>query len=206
MSNPIPLQPIAFEQLGQLARTVYEALRELGYDRTLTQVTREIPDARDRLVYVGKLTEDAAHTVLSAVETGLPECDSVAARGRELAETLRRRSEGEISELMARAMIKQCADYADRAAAFAESQNKLLSDIMMTQTYQDLSGQVIKKVVDIISRTEAQLLAILVETSKADASEQQDPAVDEGLLSGPQTPDKALKQDDVDDLLASMGF
>ncbi len=202
MSQPIPLQPIAFEQLGHLARTLHEALRELGYDRSLTQVTREIPDARDRLVYVGKLTEEAAHKVLEAVEKGLPECDSVAARGRELAETLRRRSEGEISEVMARAMLKQCGDYAERAANFADGQSTLLSDIMMTQTYQDLSGQVIKKVVDIITRTEAQLLAILIETSKADP--EHPPEVEH--LAGPQVPDKAFKQDDVDDLLASMGF
>ncbi|MDI4635797.1 protein phosphatase CheZ [Pelomonas sp. V22] len=202
MSTPLPLQPIAFEQLGHLARTLHEALRELGYDRTLTQVTREIPDARDRLVYVGKLTEDAAHKVLETVEKGMPECDSVAARGRELAETLRRRSEGEMSELMARAMLKQCADYAERAARFADGQSTLLSDIMMTQTYQDLSGQVIKKVVDIITRTEAQLLAILIETSKADP--EHPPEVEQ--LAGPQVPDKALKQDDVDDLLASLGF
>ena len=73
---------------------------------------------------------------------------------------------------------------------------------MMTQTYQDLSGQVIKKVVDIITRTEAQLLAILIETSKADP--EHPPEVEH--LAGPQVPDKAFKQDDVDDLLASMGF
>jgi len=202
MSNTHPIQPMAFEQLGHLARTLHEALRELGYDRALTQVTQEIPDARERLVYVAQLTEDAAHKVLGAVETGLPECDSVTARGRELAETLRRRSEGEISEVMARAMLKQCADYAERAARFGESQTALLNDIMMTQTYQDLSGQVIKKVVDIITRTEAQLLAILVETSKSDPAHAPEPEA----LAGPQVPDKALKQDDVDDLLASLGF
>jgi len=99
-------------------------------------------------------------------------------------------------------MMSQCADYADRAANFGQSQSELLTDIMMSQSFQDLSGQVIKKVVDIISRTEAQLLEILVVTASVETK-----AEAEGhVLAGPQVPDKALKQDDVDDLLASLGF
>ena len=72
----------------------------------------------------------------------------------------------------------------------------------MTQSFQDLSGQVIKKVVDIITRTESQLLDLLVDTAPPIAGLQRQG----NELQGPQVPDKALKQDDVDDLLASMGF
>lgn len=200
IETPDAVRPDAFNQLGTIARGLLESLRELGFDRSLGAVAAEIPDARDRLTYVGKLTEEAAHKVLATVEQGLPECNQVAERGRELAQTIRRRSQGELSDMMCRAMMKQCADYADRAAAYAERQNGLLMEIMMSQSFQDLSGQVIKKVVDIITRTEAQLLDLLVETSPAAEA-----ASDAGL-QGPQVPDKALKQDDVDDLLASMGF
>jgi chemotaxis protein CheZ len=136
------------------------------------------------------------------VESGLPECNQVSERGRELAQTIRRRAQGELSPMMCKAMMKQCADYADRAADFAQHQNELLTEIMMTQSFQDLSGQVIKKVVDIISRTENQLLSLLVDTAPVPAGGQG--PRDE--LQGPQVPDKAMKQDDVDDLLASMGF
>jgi chemotaxis protein CheZ len=104
--------------------------------------------------------------------------------------------------MMCKAMMKQCADYAERAAGFALHQNDLLTEIMMTQSFQDLSGQVIKKVVDIISRTEGQLLELLVDTAPVIPGGAQSG----GDLQGPQVPDKALKQDDVDDLLASMGF
>lgn len=195
-------RPDAFNQLGAIARDLLESLRELGFDRSLGAVAAEIPDARDRLTYVGKLTEEAAHRVLETVEKGLPECNQVAERGRELAQTIRRRAQGDLSPMMCKAMMKQCADYADRAAGFAQHQNALLTEIMMTQSFQDLSGQVIKKVVDIISRTEGQLLELLVDTAPAAAAG----AASCGELQGPQVPDKALKQDDVDDLLASMGF
>lgn len=195
-------RPDAFNQLGAIARDLLESLRELGFDRSLGAVAAEIPDARDRLTYVGKLTEDAAHRVLATVEKGLPECNQVAERGRELAQTIRRRAQGDLSPMMCKAMMKQCADYAERAAGFAQHQNALLTEIMMTQSFQDLSGQVIKKVVDIISRTEGQLLELLVDTAPVIPGGPQSG----GDLQGPQVPDKALKQDDVDDLLASMGF
>jgi len=196
------VHPDAFNQLGAIARDLLESLRELGFDRSLGAVAAEIPDARDRLTYVGKLTEEAAHKVLATVERGLPECNQVAERGRELAQTIRRRAQGELNPMICKAMMKQCADYADRAAGFAQDQNALLTEIMMTQSFQDLSGQVIKKVVDIISRTENQLLTLLVDTAPPSAVHK-----DGGSeLQGPQVPDKALKQDDVDDLLASLGF
>ena len=191
----------AVEQIGHLARKLHEALRELGYDRALSRVTQEIPDARDRLVYVGKLTEDATHKVLSAVESGLPECEKFQAQAYELAKSLRHRADDGNSAASDRAMFTQCADYVDLTAQFSQRQSEILTDIMMTQTFQDLSGQVIKKVVDIISRTEAQLLQILVDAQPVEME-----APIGASLDGPQVPDKAFKQDDVDDLLASLGF
>jgi len=77
----------------------------------------------------------------------------------------------------------------------------VMSDIMMAQDFQDLSGQVIKKVVLIISHTEQQLLQLLAQSEGTTGE-----AVEFNKLEGPQVPDKAVGQADVDDLLASMGF
>jgi chemotaxis protein CheZ len=83
---------------------------------------------------------------------------------------------------------------------------------MMAQDFQDLSGQVIKKVIDIITRTEMQLVQLLIDSSPSAPAavakpENAEPVtVDNHVLEGPQTADSALKQDDVDDLLASLGF
>ena len=94
----------------------------------------------------------------------------------------------------------QLKAFAERSVEVASLQQDALNDIMMAQDFQDLSGQVINKVIKIISRTEKQLLELLVSTTPPPKVET--PAV----LEGPQTPDKAMKQDDVDDLLASLGF
>lgn len=197
-----PLTPPSVEQIDQLTRTLQSTLQELGYHLKLVEVTQEIPDARDRLIYVGQLTEEAAHKVLATVEKGLPTCSDMVNRGRDMAASIRTMAEGDISADACRAMLAQCAEHVEKSAEFAERQNELLTDIMMTQSFQDLSGQVIKKVVNIITMAEGQLLTML-----ADMSSELDAPVDVGhTLEGPQTPDKALKQDDVDDLMASLGF
>jgi chemotaxis protein CheZ len=82
---------------------------------------------------------------------------------------------------------------------------------MMAQDFQDLSGQVIQKVIDIITRTELQLVQLLVDSSPETVAQEKEQApvalsVDTHVLTGPQTADKALQQSDVDDLLASLGF
>ncbi|UZG44698.1 protein phosphatase CheZ [Caldimonas thermodepolymerans] len=199
----------AFARLGAITRQLHEALIALGAGSELQTVVSEIPDARERLAYVGRMTEDAANKVLNLVDVARPECETVASQGRELADSLRRLAEApDMSVERARAMMKLCAGYAERAASFAQAQHGVLGDIMLSQSFQDLSGQVIKKVIDIITRTEHQLLDLLVDS----APEQQPAAAPApspapaSELAGPQVPDKALKQDEVDDLLASLGF
>lgn len=199
----------AFARLGAITRQLHEALIALGAGSELQTVVSEIPDARERLAYVGRMTEDAANKVLNLVDVARPECETVASQGRELADSLRRLAEApDMSVERARAMMKLCAGYAERAASFAQAQHGVLGDIMLSQSFQDLSGQVIKKVIDIITRTEHQLLDLLVDS----APEQQPAAASApspapaSELAGPQVPAKALKQDEVDDLLASLGF
>ena len=107
----------------------------------------------------------------------------------------------------ARALMGVCGKFADRTAKFAENQASVLSDIMMAQDFQDLSGQVIKKVIDIISRTEIQLVQLLVDSSPKEEVAQEAAFTGEThQLQGPQDAAAALAQNDVDDLLASMGF
>ena len=197
----------AFARLGSITREMHEALTVLGGNQ-LHSIVQEIPNARDRLAHVGKMTEDAANKVLTLVETAKPQCDDLSTRGEELGKSLVRMAAAEdMSVERARGLMVVCSKFAERTAQFASTQSEVLSDIMMSQDFQDLSGQVIKKVIDIITRTEMQLVQLLL-----DSSPEQSKAVEIEFtgethqLHGPQTADTALKQDDVDDLLASMGF
>jgi len=207
MSTPLEAamaKPETRARLGGIARELHDGLRSLGADTELQRVMEEIPNARERLDYVARMTENAANKVLGLVESAKPEFDSVTSRGRELSDALSRLSSApDISVERARVMLKMCGDYLNKSSDFMEKQNSVLTQIMMAQDFQDLSGQVIKKVIDIITRTEQQLIMVLVDTApervEAEAGSTEN-------LQGPQVPDKALKQDDVDDLLASLGF
>jgi chemotaxis protein CheZ len=199
----------AFARLGSITREMHEALTALGGNQ-LNEIVQEIPNARDRLAYVGKMTEDAANKVLGLVEVAKPECDDLTNRGEELAQSLTRiASSKDMTVDQARGLMLTCSKFAQNTAKFAGDQSAVLSDIMMAQDFQDLSGQVIKKVIDIITKTELQLVQLLVESAPTKVQEKTDttPAtVDTHVLEGPQTAETALKQDDVDDLLASLGF
>jgi chemotaxis protein CheZ len=210
MSKPLTKEE-AFAQLGAITREMHEALTALGGNQLHT-IMSEIPDARDRLAYVGKMTEDAANKVLTLVETAKPACDDLAKRGIELGNSLTRMAASDdFSVERAKGLMVVCGKFAENSAKFADNQASVLSDIMMAQDFQDLSGQVIKKVIDIISRTEMQLVHLLMDsapeavTAAADAADAA-ASVDTHKLEGPQTADTALQQNDVDDLLASLGF
>ncbi len=171
----------------------------------LKHVVREVPDACERLEYVGKLTENAANRVLALVDEAKPACDEVRRRGLEIAEAMRRLSEAsDFDEQRSRVLMRMCADYAARAAAFADEQNRVLTDVMMAQDYQDLSGQVIGKVMKILFRVEDELKHVLQDGELPDPVANMSGTTE--ALAGVQVPDRALQQDDVDDLLASLGF
>ena len=203
----------AYARLGTITRQMHEALTALGGNQ-LQEIVQEIPNARDRLAYVGKMTEDAANKVLGLVEHAKPQSDDLSVRGEQLAESLARMASAtEISPEKARGLMITCGKFAQNTAEFASMQSSVLSDIMMAQDFQDLSGQVIKKVIDIITRTELQLVQLLIDSAPEGAQAEapaplvtHSSAVDTHKLEGPQTADNALKQDDVDDLLASLGF
>ena len=203
----------AYARLGTITREMHEALTVLGGNQ-LQSIVQEIPNARDRLAYVGKMTEDAANKVLSLVEIAKPQCDDLSDRGEQLSQSLARMAAApEMSIDKARGLMLTCGKFAQGTADFAGKQSAVLSDIMMAQDFQDLSGQVIKKVIDIITRTELQLVQLLIDSSPepeavtaAGALAPEPVTVDNHVLEGPQTAENALKQDDVDVLLSSLGF
>lgn len=172
----------------------------------LRQVSLEMPDACERLEYVGKMTERAANRVLASVDDAKPLCEKLISRGDELVEVMRRQAESpEMDVARARALMRLCADYVASTTDFARQQNEHLTTIMMAQDFQDLSGQVIKKVTDILLRAEAELRHVVEELPAAGVAEEG--AADDGhQLEGVQVPDRAMQQEDVDDLLASLGF
>jgi chemotaxis protein CheZ len=207
MTTPISKDE-AFARLGAITREMHEAFSVLGGSSEIHNVVEEFPNARERLAHVGKMTENAANTVLNLVDAAKPECDDLVKRGDELSQSLNRMAASQdLTVERARALMGVCAKFAERTSEFAGKQGAILSDIMMAQDFQDLSGQVIKKVIDIINRTELQLVQLLVDSAPNQVPKEEVEFTGEThQLQGPQATAEALAQNDVDDLLASLGF
>lgn len=176
----------------------------------LQRVIREMPDAVERLRYVGQKTEAAATEVLNLVDEAKAGCDEREARSVELSQSLERLlGSPDLDLSRARVMMSLCVRQLAETAAFAQRQDAVLTRIMLAQDFQDLTGQVIRKVCDILVTAEEHLLHVQADgvvEAQATSAAAAPPAEQARELVGVQVPDKALQQTDVDDLLAELGF
>lgn len=196
-----PADKPLYERVGAILRQLHNSLRELGLDRALQDVASEVHDAKSRLEYVASLTEQAATRVLNSIDIALPQQETVANEGRDLEARWKLLFDGNLGIDDFKVLAADSHRFASSAATTAEAEKARLMEIMMAQDFQDLTGQIIKKVVVITQRLEQELAQLLRDNMPASMKEK---GVD--LLSGPDIPTKAMDQDDVDSLLANLGF
>lgn len=167
-----------FVNVARLTRRLHEALQDLRVDEQLSKLTAsDIPDACQRLDYVSKVTEEAAHKTLDLVE----------------------RCQKHVQ------VISRPGDHQDRLRELRAD----LSLLAQAQEYQDLAGQVIKRVTTLVRNVESALLELLRASGglKSGAAQPIQPA--SGELLGPTIPGltpSAASQQDADALLSSLGF
>ena len=192
----------ALDQLDERVRLLGSTLVKLGWDTAFHQWADRLPEVRERLHCVGKMTGAAASRVLDLVDAALPDCKPAAEQAEALSIRLEALSEHPALGVgEARAALAEAAAVLAQQGEIAGKQFAVLSDIRMAQDFQDLSGSVINEVVQIISRTEQQLRQLLVLCEVAGL-----PAVAVNPLQGLQVPDKTVAQRDVDALMAALRF
>ena len=194
-------------RIGQITRTLHDSLRELGFDKVLEKMSMDIPDVKDRLNYVARMTEQAAQRVLNATDAAIPLQERIDAGAGEILNGWQTTLNAPFSEANYRDMATltmQClADMRNDSSATKQQ----LLDIMMAQDFQDLTGQVVRKVTDLAHVLEKQLVHLLIDFSPAEMRKE----TNAGLLNGPQInpetkSDVVVDQGQVDDLLDSLGF
>lgn len=199
-----------YERLGGIVRLLHDSLRELGYDRSLSDVATEITDAQGRLEYVATLTEQAANKVLNAIDIGMPEQDALSKHAKEMDARWAQLFEGKLSVDEFKTLAQDSRSFSAKVAEATEAEKARLLDIMMAQDFQDITGQLIKKIVGITHKAETELAQLLrdnapAEVKAAHPDKPNDKPVD--LMAGPAVPGaQAMAQDDVDSLLADLGF
>lgn len=208
-------------RIGQLTRTLRDSMRELGLDKQVEAAAQAVPDARDRLKYVATMTEQAAERALNAIELAKPVQEAMQGEAQALDARWARWYDAPLAQNEAGALLADTRTFLQSVPERTQATNAQLLEIMLAQDFQDLTGQVIKKITDVVYLIEQQLLGVLLENIAPERREQFAASAaalmssasgsPEGLLNGPQInpegrSDVVQDQSQVDDLLASLGF
>lgn len=201
-------QDRVFKRIGVMARELHDTLHELGYDKLLEKTVHAIPDAKDRLAYVANLTEQAACRVLNATDIAKPLQDELESSSKTLAARWDALYENKLSVAEFKALADETRAFLkDQVPQKAAATNEQLLEIMMAQDFQDLTGQVIKKIVGLAQNLENQLVQVLVDViPDARRNDNVNSLINGPVISGEGRTDVVVNQQQVDDLLGSLGF
>lgn len=200
LSAPVENQAL-YDRLGSVVRQLHDALQQLGYGQILDDTLRDISDSQDRLEYIASLTEQSANKVLNAVDEGLPVQDEQIKKAGDLEQRWNDMLVGEFASAELKLLVIDSCSFTNEVIRNAEAEKARLMDIMMAQDFQDITGQIIKKVVTLTQKLEKELTQLLQDYAVTSLPNK---SVD--LLTGPSIPDLAMDQNDVDSMLADLGF
>jgi chemotaxis protein CheZ len=198
-------------RVGQMTRKLREGLLELGLDRKVGEAAQAIPDARDRLRYVITMTEQAAERAMNAIDRAKPIQAELSSQALALDSRWQNWFNSPDTPPDVKALVKDTRDFLQDVPKKAHATDVELIEILLAQDFQDLTGQVIKKIMAIVQNIENELITALIETIPADRRKGLSPEQEDSLLNGPQIhpegrTDVVTDQSQVDDLLASLGF
>jgi chemotaxis protein CheZ len=200
-----------FQEVGRLTRQLHDTMAGFTVDSKITQMTEnDIPDAKERLQYVISMTEQAANQTLNAVEDLLPVSKQLNEQAACLSEKWERFLDKEMPFSEFKSMSTEITKHFKASKGSLQQVQEGLNDILMAQGFQDITGQIIKRVIDLVQDLETSMVELI---RISGGMESKPGLTTEPELPGPVVPgvddknnDVAANQDDVDDLLSSLGF
>lgn len=203
---------VMFQDLGKLTRELHDAMNEVGSGARLNDIMHnEMPDVRHNLDHVIELTEDAANKTLTAAE----QCSTVITNLNKRVADLQGLLQGDINsqsinnprDNKSSLLNNELDEFLAALSVDMKAIHKEVNSIMLAQGFQDLSGQIIQRVSKMVHDVETSLVGILKINSQFN-----NPAVKKcnagygPAVPGVSTGEVMQNQDDVDDLLSTLGF
>lgn len=203
-----------FTSVGQLTRDLHEALQDFQLDPRIVQLTEdELPDAQNRLQYVIQKTEDAANRTMDAVEACLPMADDMHQKIEQLMPKWQQLMDNNIELSEFKTLCHGVDDVLKSCGQNMPQIHGLMTEVLMAQDYQDITGQVIRRVIQLVEDVEKNLIELLklfgdeAKKGAKKAPQAADNCQAEGpIIDADKRDDVVSGQDDVDDLLSSLGF
>jgi chemotaxis protein CheZ len=206
-------------EVGRLTRALHNAITNFHIDSDPSErveALSEMSDATDRLDYVIQLTEKAANTTLDLVEESLPLAEGLSVESVRLKAEWKRLVDRDISADEFRTLYREVDSFFDQVTDQTGQLSNNLSNILMAQDFQDLTGQVINRVTGLVKEIEASLVDLVYMASQVEEitgivrdgkpTREKDNLKGEGPQINKSAEDVVSNQDDVDDLLSSLGF
>jgi len=207
-----------YQEVGRLTRSLYDSIRNFQIDSNLPEDPEnasKMNDASDRLSYVVDMTNKAANKTLDLVEETMPFASGIKEEALQLSEAWGRLKRKEMKPEEFRELSGRMDGFLEKLSEDSDKVYGNLSEILLAQDYQDLTGQVINRVTDLVKEVEINLVNLVSMAGKVDkitGTVHEVEEVDNSLKGeGPQMnaeerDDVVSGQDDVDDLLSSLGF
>ncbi len=209
MAFPENVEKDLFQEVGRLTRELHEAIIGFAMDDKVVQaVQHEMPDAAERLAYVIEMTEIAANTTLKAVEDSMPVAEELLHVSDKLAAEWGRFRGRKMELADFRSLSDDIGGFLILASGHSKILNKNLSEVLLAQGYQDLSGQIIRRVITLINEVEEKLVRLVAisGTTRVQKTKKEELAMEGPAVPNIEQGDMLNSQDDVDDLLSSLGF
>lgn len=203
-----PQQEEVFNRIGNMARTLHDTLGQLGYDKLIEKTVSALPDAQDRLAYVANLTEQAACRVLNATDIAGPLVDHLEAQSLALGRRWDSLFANQLSTEDFKALALETRAFLNQGLPDStRSTHAQLTEIMMAQDFQDLTGQVIKKIVALAQELESGLMSVLIDiVPQARRTREVTSLMNGPVINANGRTDVVVNQKQVDELLDSLGF
>lgn len=207
-----------YREVGRLTRSLHEAIRNFQIqpqNAEQQEALTKMSDASDRLQYVVEMTSNAANRTMDLVEEAMPRAIAMCEQAKSLRDDWQRLRRREMEPAEFRELYGRIDRFFESLATDAEKMYGDLSEILLAQDFQDLTGQVIQKVTALVKEVEENLLGLVVMASHVDQltgtvhelREKEASIQGEGpQMRAAERSDVVSGQDDVDDLLSSLGF
>ncbi|MGL5007936.1 MAG: protein phosphatase CheZ [Plesiomonas sp.] len=204
---------VLFNEIGKVTRVLHSGLSEFQLDPRLNQLTQQdLPDAQGRLNYVVSMTENAANRTMDAVDAALPIADGLAQQIEAILPVWQKLFNREMELGEFKTLCIELDTFLKLTQQQSDQLRTQLTEILMSQDFQDLTGQIIRRVTGLVGEVEEHLITIMKSFGMPE-SEQHTELTHEQAISaeGPihdreKRTDVVQNQDDVDDLLSSLGF
>ncbi|MBL8430329.1 MAG: protein phosphatase CheZ [Dechloromonas sp.] len=201
-------QEAVFNRIGHMARALHDTLGQLGYDKLIEKTVSALPDAKDRLAYVANLTEQAACRVLNATDIASPLIEGMENGALALGKRWDKVFANQMNPAEFKALAAETRAFLnEQLPQKAQATHAQLTEIMMAQDFQDLTGQVIKKIVALAHELESGLMTVLLEVlPETKRTEEVASLMNGPVVNAEGRTDVVVNQEQVDDLLDSLGF